>query len=183
MCIGCGQAQDKQKTTQNPPPPIVTPQVQQAQSEAVQQSAEDVKKSEPASSAKLQIDEFTASPGSKIDIPVMLLNSSMEIDAFGFAIHYNKDILDYVSLEKGELTKDFLYVDGKKRVDGQAGIGGFHPYGRVPMGSSGSIVILTFQVKESANPGDVSEIRPSNLVDDIQGAQLQNGKLTIVAKE
>jgi hypothetical protein len=95
-------------------------------------------------------------------IPVKLSNA-FGIKAFGLEVNYSADKMTFAGVNRTDLTKDFVAVDGNANGTGVAMIGGYSLSGIQEMGG-GILVELVFQVREPG--GDVEII---HAVDDLKG--------------
>jgi len=95
-----------------------------------------------------------ATPGAEIDVDVILDDAS-GVFAYFFDLSYDSDILEYLSIEKGDLISSW----GDPTVNPQPGhvsVGGF---GATELTGLGSLATIHFQVKPSASPGQASPLR------------------------
>jgi hypothetical protein len=97
-----------------------------------------------------------------LSVPVRV-SSAFDIKAFGLEVKYESDKMSFLGVQRTELTKDFIAVDGYEIEKGVVRIGGYGMYG-IQEPSDGAIVILLFQVNESR--GQVEIIRVD---DDLEG--------------
>ncbi len=90
-----------------------------------------------------------------LSVPVEV-SSAFDIKAFGLEVKYESDKMSFLGVQRTELTKDFIAVDGYEIEKGVVRIGGYGMCG-IQESNSGVIVILLFQVNESR--GQVEIIR------------------------
>jgi hypothetical protein len=110
--------------------------------------------------------------GSVIDVSITILGNLNAIKAFGLEVTYDATMFDFVSVNKGSLTGSWGTVTGSVVSAGKARIGGYvgDPSLAIPVGSSGSIVILRLKVTCGAcSDGKQSQICIGSFTDDIVG--------------
>jgi hypothetical protein len=110
--------------------------------------------------------------GSVIDVTISILGNLNKIKAFGLEVTYDATMFDFVSVNKGSLTGSWGTVAGTVVSAGKVRIGGYvgDPSFAIPVGSSGSIVVLKLKVTCSAcSDGKQSQICMGSFTDDIVG--------------
>lgn len=115
----------------------------------------------------LSMEDKIALPGDEVIIPIAV-NDCKGLSAFGLEITYPFDALNYVGLERGQATKDWVALDANVLQPGTLKIGGFQPSG-IQKGKEGELFTLRFIVKENANGRAKIEI--SNVLDDLSEAK------------
>ena len=93
------------------------------------------------------------------------------LDAFGFNFSYPSDKLEFVGLERTDLTADWIQLDGQSQEAGMLIVGGFNdqPLANMP---SAELLQLVFATKDLATiPAD---FKISGLVDGFRAATLQS---------
>ncbi|MDM8523054.1 cohesin domain-containing protein [Desulfococcaceae bacterium HSG8] len=100
-----------------------------------------------AVAAELEINQ-TASDGKQAVFAVSVNNAPNEVAAFGFEVLYDSDVLRYKDYERGSLAQDaFSFFDVNEPASGQLRVGGMEVgANKIQEGSSGTLVILTFEV-------------------------------------
>ena len=124
--------------------------------------------------------------GAVIDVPITILGNTQLIKAFGLEVTYDATMFDFVSVSKGSLTGNWGTVIGTVVSPGRVRIGGYvgDPSFAIPVGSSGSIVILKLKVTCSAcNDGKQSQVCIENFTDDIVGMKLAPGCTTFTYRK
>lgn len=120
----------------------------------------------------LFIDDFSASEGEKIIVPVIIDNPH-NIDSFGFDVVFPAESLEFLGTGRGGLLKDFEQVDGYELRSGTIRIGG---YSTIPITSrsSGDLITLIFRVKEEVK--ESQNILITNGVDDFKNSNTHTGR-------
>uniref|UniRef100_UPI0039C65ADA cohesin domain-containing protein n=1 Tax=Umezakia ovalisporum TaxID=75695 RepID=UPI0039C65ADA len=104
--------------------------------------------------------DLTVKVGERIQVPINIDDATGAF-AFNFTITYDNNLVDFISVEEGDLIKDL------KDLKEWALTRPLNPPSdRIPVGldtatplpqnSSGSIAIFTFEVKETASPGNTN---------------------------
>ncbi|MGH7496083.1 MAG: FlgD immunoglobulin-like domain containing protein [bacterium] len=103
-----------------------------------------------------------------IEIDIRLKQNPNVIDAFSFLAQVNPSHLQFVSASAGDLTTNFIAVNGQENpaVPGMISCGGFGTT-PIPVNSAGVLIRLRFNVLCAS--GERSEIRLSDLRDGIAG--------------
>ncbi len=106
--------------------------------------------------------------GQTVCIDIRLKENGQPIDAFGFKLQIDPKQLTFVSVEKGDLTTNFLSVNAQENPAGSGNFtcGGFGVTA-IPANSAGVLMRLCFTVK--CNAITTSEILLSTPTDDLVG--------------
>ncbi|MBN1153337.1 S8 family serine peptidase [candidate division KSB1 bacterium] len=129
----------------------------------------------------IAVKDSNGSFGSVVTFNINIEENPDEIDAFGFKLEYDPNVLRYIGTRKTDLTADFDYLDGSTELSNTIIVGGFHTTA-IPSMSKGSIAAIDFEVVcTSCIEGDVSMLSLSHLVDDIRSLNICNGRYTFNA--
>lgn len=118
--------------------------------------------------------------GNTVEVRISILGNTSEIKAFGLDVSYDKTMFADVSVAKGSLTGSWAFVTGSEIPPGVR-VGGFagDPNLAIPVGSSGTIAVLRFNVTCAACAnGQQSQLCMSNFTDDIIGMMIAPGCAT-----
>ena len=108
--------------------------------------------------------------GDTLIIPIFIHNPDTAVMAFGFDVIYDTSQLSYSSCSAGDLTsgwKENFLLGCNEITAGDVTVGGWNTPG-IPVGSNGSIVLLSFDVLPG-NLGDTSAIHLESFTDSIVG--------------
>ncbi len=116
----------------------------------------------------------------EIIVHVRMANAFTEVDAFLMTVMYDTAMLEYQSCARGDLDPNWVMFDCFEPEPGVVNMGGFSlPPNAVPVGSNGVLVELTFIVTCSGCvQGDTSALIPTNLRDDIEAFEAEEGVFT-----
>lgn len=129
----------------------------------------------PPVEIELGIGTASGNVGDVITIQISIQNA-VEVDAFGFDIIQSNNILNLVSVvSTGTLTDGFLLVDGQV-IDAAAGTVRVGAVGG-PASATGDGTLLTVQY--SAVSAGQTTLSFANILDDLQGATLGTGTVTV----
>lgn len=120
-----------------------------------------------------------AQVGAEIVVPIQISNAQ-NVDAFGFDIQQSNSILEFVAVQSaGTLTENFLLVNGDALAD---------PPGTVRIGAVGGAQSINVTdpddlllVQYRAVAEGTTELTITNIVDDIEGADVVAGTITVTA--
>ena len=98
--------------------------------------------------------------GGKLYVPVRL-TGALGLKAFGLEISVPEDKLNFIGIERADLTEDFVFVDGFQDADGTLKVGGFAA-GPNQDRSDGVLVRMVFEIKEAGG-----EVRIVHALDDL----------------
>lgn len=116
-----------------------------------------------------------------VTVSVSLNDTPRKIEAFGLRINFDARVLKYLSVEPGELTKDWSSLNARLGPEGKIVAGGYN-LNPIPPGSKGVILNINFKVVCSfCRNGHESSITFSALKDDIKGWKTQGGTFTFIA--
>lgn len=128
--------------------------------EEIEETAESCSEND---SGALNIEGSQGGIGDEITIPVRIQSAPNAIGTFGFEVIY-PDVLEYLSFEKGVLTASFEFVSASAVIPGKVRTGGFSVT-NIPLGSSGSVILLKFRV--IGNPSGCYPLSLENLKDNV----------------
>jgi PKD repeat protein len=112
----------------------------------------------------LGVDDFTASPGKEIIVPVFVDDPSL-INAFGFDLLFPTDSLEFMGVERGEASKEAYNADANKIAEGVVRAGGYRNI-RIQNSSQRILIKLVFRARgEEQGPISFTIL---NTVDDIR---------------
>ena len=124
------------------------------------------------------ITDYTGCNGEVFQIDVNLTNPNTEVRAFGMDILFDNTMIDFNSCVAGELIDTWPFFSCSVVAPGVLRVGGFYSIG-IPVGSSGIIAELTFQVNcPGCMEGNTTLLEPTNLVDEIVGFDVMDGMFT-----
>ncbi len=108
-------------------------------------------------------------------VPIIIENP-VNIDAFGFDLHFSPEILEFTALEPTELLKGFYQVDAYQLKEDELRVGG---YGETPLLSESPEVLLTivFRIKKTTPDPVILEI--TNTYDDLKNVVKKSGVIDI----
>lgn len=115
-------------------------------------------------SGALNIEGSQGGIGDEITVPVRIQSAPNAVGTFGFEVIYPNSFLEYLSFEKGVLTASFEFVSANAVSPGKVRTGGFSAT-NIPLGSSGSVVLLKFRVV--GNPSGCYSLTLENLKDNV----------------
>jgi hypothetical protein len=114
---------------------------------------------------EIGVRELVADVGDTVRVAVTI-HTTNPVDAFSLDVAFPTDLLAYVSIERGELTSGFSWLDGTYRAaDGAVRVSGFD-LDAIASGAYGRLAWISFEVLA---PGD-GEFSSSNYIDDIRSA-------------
>jgi C1A family cysteine protease len=125
---------------------------------------------------QLQIHPVLAESGTDISVPVYL-QSNQKVQSFSFDLGFPADLLRFVGVTPGNLTRDWLALDGKENLDGVITLGGYHS---APMAAPQRDVLLYVQFKLKQDTG-AADLWIFNPADDLAPAQIENAALPLSA--
>ena len=128
----------------------------------------------------IDVGDNTKNPGETGVILVSVANVTTDVDAFGLDFIFDHTVLEYVSLEKGDLTQNFDFLTGNNFTNGVLRIAGVEGDNPIKPGSSGSILRITLSVKADAD-GGTYKMYLDNLEDNFSGANATPGYFNITA--
>ena len=109
-----------------------------------------------------------------IEVPI-LLDNPFNLDAFGFDLLYPSEIIEFIILERTELTEDFNRLEVNKIGEGALRIGG---YRSEPVMNQSPSVLITLVFRVIGEVQDPTPISIINTVDDFKNAFVRIGKLS-----
>jgi hypothetical protein len=104
--------------------------------------------------------------GDSLRMEIRVKASPQNIAAFGFRLQYDPARLSFGSVARGALTGNFVMATAKLLQPGTLVCGGFGP-AAIPSNTEGTLLELHFGV--TCDVGDSSEIRITDMVDDVAG--------------
>jgi hypothetical protein len=122
----------------------------------------------------VRLSDATGSQGDVATIDVLLQNGALPVDAFGVNVNYDPNHLQFESIEKGDLTAEWIQVGGDLSETGVITLGGFHT-ASIAQQSNGSLAKINFTILAECAPCDVSHITLTNPVDDLKNIALIDG--------
>ena len=124
--------------------------------------------------------DVTGSPGSSVSVPIKINNSgsSMSMDAFGFTLTYDDELVTFDEIDKsGTLAQSFSLVAGREITPGQVKINGALFGSSVTVNSEGVFLKVKFNIKSTASRD--AAISLSDFKDDVQAASSISGKIIV----
>lgn len=125
---------------------------------------------------QLQINPVLVESGTDISVPVYL-QSNQKIQSFSFDLGFPADLLRFVGVTPGNLTRDWLALDGKENLDGVITLGGYHS-GPVTALRRDVLLYVHFKLKRETSTADLWIFNPA---DDLAPAQIKNAAIPLSA--
>lgn len=125
--------------------------------------------------ADLNLNDQSGDKGNTVTFTVFIEGAPNEVAALGFEVRYNPSVLNYRGYTVGSLVAAFDYFNANNVSPGVVRVGGFVAgAGTISEGSSGTVVLLTFDVVGH----DDCSIKLTQLKDDIKAWSTQAGHFT-----
>ncbi len=123
--------------------------------------------------------DVAASNGIRFGLPIVIAESPQAIDAFGFDLEFDPDVLSFAdSAAATALTEGFILVSAVEIAPGRVRCAGFGATA-IPPGSSGDLARVFLEVDcATCIPGDEASIVVSALTDDLAGMNACCGTFT-----
>ncbi len=102
--------------------------------------------------------------GDSLRFEVRLKSNPQSVAAYGFRLHYDPNVLTFGRVQRGALTNNFIASTARQLAPGTLMCAGFGTTA-LPVNSEGALLQFVFGVK--CNVGDSTELRLSDLSDDI----------------
>lgn len=102
--------------------------------------------------------------GDSLRFEVRIKSNPQSVAAYGFRLHYNPNVLTFGRVQRGGLTNNFVASTARQLAPGTLMCAGFGTTA-LPVNSEGALLQFVFGVK--CNVGDSTELRLSDLSDDI----------------
>ncbi|MEW5800730.1 MAG: VWA domain-containing protein [bacterium] len=116
-------------------------------------------------SGKLDIVGVEGKTGDEIKIPVRIQSAPAQVEAFGFELTYDADVLEYTGFERGSLVQAFPMFDVNTVGPARLVVGGLTISDGIPKGASGYLVWLKFKVIAGQENSQEKECFPLEIVD------------------
>ncbi len=115
------------------------------------------------------IDDADVCKREEFTVNVRISNPSTALDAFGFTLQYDSEMLTYAGYEAGEFDQGWIMFGCNEPWAGEIRAAGFVlPEEGIPANSNGVLVQLRFKVKlDEVMIGDGCDIRFAELTDDL----------------
>ncbi|HPQ42434.1 MAG TPA: cohesin domain-containing protein, partial [bacterium] len=135
--------------------------------------------STPITGDTIAISDAAGCNGDFITVDVLFSNETTDIDAFTMHLGFDPAMLSYVSCVEGTVPPGgWVLFDCNEATSGDVTIGAF-ALDPIPMGSTGTLATLTFEVDcPACMEGDMSALTVLSLADDIAGFASDNGTFT-----
>lgn len=115
---------------------------------------------------QLLVTDISGSTGSTVTAEVRIKGNTIPIDAFGFDLNFNTNHLQFIQVDKGELTSQWMQVSGSQSTPGIIKVGGFHTTA-IPINSTGTVAKIVFNVTCSGcGECSQSHLMLANMIDD-----------------
>jgi hypothetical protein len=111
-------------------------------------------------------------PDGTVKIPVRV-SSAFNVKSFGFELEYEADKMTFIGVEKGNLTEDFMAVQGNEIEFGRVMIGAYSLSG-IQEKRKGILLELIFSVEQKGG-----EVKVVKTFDDIDYFIIQRGKIRV----
>jgi hypothetical protein len=112
------------------------------------------------------------SQGEKVYYHVSVFDIPKDVDALGFEVQYDPNILRYTGgSQRGDLVSGFDFFGINESNPGVIKVGGFTTDNPIQEGSSGELLTLEFTVNNSID----TQVSVANLVDDLAGIPASPG--------
>ncbi len=117
----------------------------------------------------ISLSEIETYSTSEIGIPIVMSNP-FKLNAFGFDFIYPSGNLEFIGVERTELSHDFYQLDSVEMADGILRIGGYKS-DPIQSQSPGTLVKIIFRVREKGE--DSYPFFILNTVDDLENASVK----------
>jgi hypothetical protein len=122
--------------------------------------------------------DYTGETGDTVVVEVMMSNGRTAVDDFKLQLNYDSDWFDFISGSRAALTLNWQNLTVDLNEPGELIIEGSHIQ-PIPVGSNGSIALVTFEVNcPSCQQDDTTELLLSRFVGDIERFESENGMFT-----
>ena len=129
-------------------------------------------KTQVSSKINLIINDVFANPDEIVSVPV-IIDNPFGISAFGFDLLFDSDFFEFVGVERTDILKDFLQVDGHEISKGVMRAGGYS-HVAIQSDSPDELIRLLFKVK--GEKGKRTFFLLASLFDDLARASFQKGR-------
>ena len=128
------------------------------------------------SAQKVSLGSATGKTGEEVWLPV-ILEGGASITSYTFDVLYNPQDIEYLGIKKeGTASSKFLLVEGNVITEGHIRVGGA-ALSAEPISGDGTLVFIGFKIKQEND--SKTELTLLNLRDDISGAIVQGGEITV----
>lgn len=125
----------------------------------------------------LSVENQTGEVGERVAIAIRVEGAPNAVDAFGFDVVYDRQVLRYTgNFHAEELVRRFSFFDVSEPASGRLRVGGFTVQNPIAVGEAGQLVTLEFTVVEASR----ATLTVTNLVDDVAGWAVQAGRFSSV---
>ena len=118
------------------------------------------------------INPIQLTPDEFIEVPI-LIDNPFNIDTFGFDLLYPSEVLEFIKLERTELTEDFIQLEANKIGQGILRVGG---YRSEPVKNQSPSVLIAFVFRVIGEAQEQTQFSIINTVDDLKNALISIGK-------
>lgn len=132
-------------------------------------SSEDELIADLAANNLIWIEDVAACEDDLVQVKIHISNPGNAIDAFGFALEFNPESLEYVENAHQELQKDWVMFGCNESTPGELRVAGFlQPTDVISVGSNSVLVTLTFKVTcDPCHFGQTFNLNFTDLTDDL----------------
>jgi len=116
--------------------------------------------------------------GNEVIFTVSMHNAPNPASALGFEVIYDENVLEYKSFAKGDLSQKFDMFDLSHTGTNTLRAGGVIAQGEIAKGQGGTLVELTFTIKQCIP----ASLKLDNLTDDLKGWPVHPGQLIVDEK-
>jgi hypothetical protein len=113
--------------------------------------------------------------GNEVTFTVSMHNAPNPASALGFEVIYDENVLEYKSFAKGDLSQKFDMFDLSHTGTNTLRAGGVIAQGEIAKGQGGTLVELTFTIKQCVP----ASLKLDNLTDDLKGWPVHPGQLIV----
>jgi len=111
----------------------------------------------------------------EVSVAILLEQNPQPVDAIGFQFSFDSTKLSFNRVERGTLTRNFVYFQAYQNSGGVITVGAFDDT-PIPANSSDTLAKIILAVNPSpCNQGERSSLLLSDLVDDLAGLNTCNG--------
>lgn len=128
----------------------------------------------------IYVEDTYALTSDMIEVNIRISNPNTALDAFGFSLHFDSEMLEYVDIIHNDPDREWVLFGAHEANPGEIRVTGFvNPADAIPTNSNELFLTLEFKVTcDGCNPGDHSELNFTNLTDDLAGWTGVSGRFT-----
>jgi hypothetical protein len=133
----------------------------------------------------ISVSPRSAAKDTIVSIPVGISGNQNEIQVFGLDLHFDTNMFQYHSCDKGSLTGSWAAVNGNEISAGVVRCGGFAGSASpISIGSQGTIAVIKLRVTGDSYPnGQQSQLEITNYADHIAGMSPNPARTTFTLQK